>query len=236
MKLCILALGRLGKKVYQLTSEKSFGTYTHEEKKGYDCLRFDINQQDIPHRFFDATHIFFNLPPSKIESFENFASLFYKLKDKHWIFISSTSVYGQSGELHEDHIAIPKTENGKFLKKCEELILENDRNIVIRPAGLYDETNHPGQYLAGRENISGGDQPINLISRDEVAQLTLDCVQAGFKGILNAVNTHHPLKESYYQEYCRRHGLDLPHFISEGEPGKTVITKYEQYKIDTQLP
>jgi nucleoside-diphosphate-sugar epimerase len=58
----------------------------------------------------------------------------------HWIFVSSTSVYGQSqGEwVDEDSIAQPDNVTSQFIRQAEQKLTDLDSgNIVVRFSGIY---------------------------------------------------------------------------------------------------
>ena len=58
----------------------------------------------------------------------------------HWIFVSSTSVYGQSeGEwVDEDSIAKPENATSQLIRQAELKLMERDaENIVVRFSGIY---------------------------------------------------------------------------------------------------
>ncbi|OYV19653.1 MAG: ketopantoate reductase ApbA/PanE domain-containing protein [Methylococcaceae bacterium NSM2-1] len=58
----------------------------------------------------------------------------------HWIFVSSTSVYGQSqGDwVDEDSIAQPENATSKLIRQAEQKLIELDKgNIVVRFSGIY---------------------------------------------------------------------------------------------------
>ena len=58
----------------------------------------------------------------------------------HWISVSSTSVYGQSGGewVDEDSLTEPKKYNGQLQLLSEQSVLaENKSNLVVRFAGIY---------------------------------------------------------------------------------------------------
>ena len=58
----------------------------------------------------------------------------------HWIFVSSTSVYGQSqGEwVDEDSIAQPENATSQLIRQAEQKLMDLDPdNIVVRFSGIY---------------------------------------------------------------------------------------------------
>ncbi len=76
------------------------GSYAHEPKGLEGEFRYDFNRDPFPEQLQNCDLIIFNLPPSKIESFDVFES-FVKKTSCRFIFVSSTSVYGQNGEVDE---------------------------------------------------------------------------------------------------------------------------------------
>ncbi len=58
----------------------------------------------------------------------------------HWIFVSSTSVYGQSqGEwVDEDSVAQPDNATSQLIRQAEQKLMDSDsNNIVVRFSGIY---------------------------------------------------------------------------------------------------
>ena len=58
----------------------------------------------------------------------------------HWIFVSSTSVYGQSEDewVDEDSIAQPENATSQLIRQAELKLMERDtENIVVRFSGIY---------------------------------------------------------------------------------------------------
>ncbi len=58
----------------------------------------------------------------------------------HWIFVSSTSVYGQSqGEwVDEDSVAQPDNATSQLIRQAEQKLMDSDPdNIVVRFSGIY---------------------------------------------------------------------------------------------------
>lgn len=67
-------------------------------------------------------------------------NLIAKFANRPWIFVSSTSVYGQAkGEwVDEESLAQPDNSNSKLIRQAEEkLIALNPDNIVVRFSGIY---------------------------------------------------------------------------------------------------
>ena len=92
----------------------------------------------------------------------------------HWIFVSSTSVYGQSeGEwVDEDSIAQPVNATSQLIRQAELKLMERDaENIVVRFSGIYG----PGrEYLLRMASKAPIIQQIPPYYTNRIHQL--DCV------------------------------------------------------------
>lgn len=238
-KIAIISLGRLGKVLYKELIElghQVVGTYHSKPKNIPGEIPYDYTLDTLPVEILNSDIIIFNLTPSTIGTKEKFSRFLDQIPDKKLIFVSSTSVYGMQGDIDEDSPLVPDTSSGKFLKDCEQIILDhNNLSQIIRPAGLYSESMHPGDYLSGRDLPYDGMAVVNLISISEVSQLILKLMRTDIR-VLNAVNTHHPNKKEYYTDYCKRKGLALPIFGSESKGDKKVLSKYHDFIISSELP
>ncbi len=142
------------------------------------------------------------------------------------IYVSSTAVYGDGqGVVDESTRPEPDTAAGKQLLEAEDLLLSRSQRatLVVRFGGLIGGDRHPVRYLAGREELRGGSDPVNLIHRDDclrVLRTALD--QPQWTGVVNAVHPSHPTKEAYYEQAARKLGLPAPRYRSEDPSGKTI--------------
>lgn len=147
------------------------------------------------------------------------------------IFVSSTSVYGDSFpivKISEETKPNPDAESGKQLAIVEELLQSNSKfkTTILRFGGLLGENRHPIHFLAGRTNLENPDAPINLIHQEDcigIIKAILKQVQHDNWGeIYNAVAPQHPTRKEYYQQKAIEFGLDLPHFNTEISFGKLI--------------
>lgn len=150
-----------------------------------------------------------------------------KAKVSQVIFISSTSVYGdEQGDVTEKEIPKPTTEAGKQLFQVEQLYFNTPEieTTVIRFGGLVGGTRQPVKYLAGRKELNGGNDPVNLIHRDDCLRIITEIIkQNAYSHILNGVHPAHPKKELYYSAKAKELDLETPHFAKTEEPaGKQV--------------
>ena len=159
------------------------------------------------------------------------------------IFVSSTSVYGDSfpiQEITEETTPNPDTESGKQLVIAETLLQSNEhfKTTVIRFGGLLGDDRHPINFLAGRTNVENPEAPVNMIQREDcigIIEEILKQVQHDnweWNQTFNAVAPQHPTRKSYYHKKAEILNLPLPTFAEGSESkGKIISSK----KVETIL-
>jgi nucleoside-diphosphate-sugar epimerase len=217
--------------VIELTEEKSVGNFKQFLK--------------------DASFLVIDIPPKlRNVSNEETNSFVTKIKNclpfienssvSRVVFISSTSVYGDSENYFkittEESLLNPENESGKQLVIVENLLLANThfKTTIIRFGGLLGPNRNPVAYLAGKQNVSNPDAPINLIHQDDcieiIYQILIDNNPENC--IFNCVAPFHPSRKKYYQEQARAANLEIPEFdYSKNSVGKIIDSK----KLQTQL-
>jgi len=147
------------------------------------------------------------------------------------IFVSSTAVYGNAeGEVSESSPLEPVTESGKQLVECENLFTNEKgfKTTIIRFGGLIGPDRHPVTTLSGKEQLSNGNHPINLIHRKDCTHMILTILEQSYWGeVFNGVYPHHPKKQVYYFEEAQKRGLPTPSYETETvqKKGKIVLSK-----------
>lgn len=147
---------------------------------------------------------------------------------KRIIFTSSTSVYGEGdGVVREGSALEPVTASGKVLKELENWLhgLPNTSVDVLRLAGLVGGDRHPGRFMAGKTQVKGGQQGVNLVHQDDVISaiiLLLSLPKGGHT--FNLCAPVHPVKAEFYPALARQMGLEPPTFAepASAEKGKIV--------------
>lgn len=105
--------------------------------------------------------------------------------------------------------------------------------VILRLCGLYGEDRHPAKYMAGRNDISDGDAPVNLVHRDDVIQVTQKIITENIHGeIFNVCSGSHPSRTETYTVIAERLGLKKPTFAEGGADGKTVSSKKLKDRFD----
>ena len=159
------------------------------------------------------------------------------------IFVSSTSVYGDSFpivEITEETKPNPDTESGKQLVIAETLLQSNSyfKTTVIRFGGLLGDDRHPIKFLAGKTNVENPDAPVNMIQREDcigIIEEILKQVQSDnweWNETFNAVAPQHPTRKEYYHKKAEILNLPFPTFAENPKSiGKIISNK----KVETVL-
>ena len=139
--------------------------------------------------------------------------------DSHFIFVSSSSVYGQrdGSIVDENSITEPLSVTSKLLLEAESITSDSGGSIA-RLAGIYG----PGRsyllkrYIEGSaqidENGSESDgRWINQIHRDDAASALAHMVESsGMNGIYNVCDDMPMLQRACYEEFDRRFKNGIP--------------------------
>lgn len=177
-----------------------------------------LSYPDLPSdELLKADIVILNIPPfpEELQWFES-----WNWSEKPWlIFISSTS----GSLIHQ-----------------EEWVKNTFHNwTILRFGGLYGKQRHPGKILSGRQNLQGRHWPVNLLHLSDAIGFTKKVIELKLRhSIFPVLSADHPSREMYYQEYCQRHNLPLPHFDQSDQSQKEPISNQESevyYKFQSLL-
>ncbi len=145
------------------------------------------------------------------------------------IFVSSTSVYPlQNRFVDETESIAPRTLTGQALFEAEYALLQ-DKDLyctIIRFAGLCGPDREPGKLLAGRHNVRGGENPVNLIHQQDAIDILITLINHQPWGeIFNGCAPMHPKKTDLYPKAAKNLGLDPPTFDTTTSRYKLVSTE-----------
>lgn len=147
------------------------------------------------------------------------------------LFVSSTSVYGAAeGEVTEDTPPMPVTESGRQLLEAEK-IFQNDKSLqtaIIRFGGLIGPDRHPVTMLSGKEGLTNGNDPVNLIHLYDCIHLIKTVIENNWwNQIFNGVYPDHPLKRDYYSHIADKNSLSRPQYLPSefNKIGKIIISR-----------
>lgn len=245
----ILGCGWLGFPLAKKLIEKGYnviGTTTSSSKlqllQNEDITPFEINISetgitgDIVGFLSHIETLIINVPPklrgNHAESFLDKMKFLNTEIEKsgvsHVLFVSSTAVYGNAeGEVTESSPIMPVTESGKQLAESEKLFQNQERlkTTIIRFGGLISPDRHPVTILSGKQNLTNGNHPINLIHLNDCIHMILTILEQAYWGeLFNGVYPHHPKKQVYYFEEAQKRGLRTPSYKTDSfeKNGKIV--------------
>lgn len=186
---------------------------------------------------FNVDCLVLNLPPGRRNPnvFRDYplaiAQIVDAFKDltgiKRIIFVSSTSVYGESFDIIDENTpAIPSTDSGKALLLAEKIVVEcNINSIILRFGGLAGPGRHPGKFLAGKTGLSSGVQPVNFLHLQDAIGVIRYFAKNDFgQELYNVVAPLHPRKDDFYKLMSAKAGLTEPSFDSTGTSYKREIS------------
>ena len=184
--------------------------------------------------FFDVDQLIINIPPGRrkpnvVQSHPIQIRLLVEQakshKIKHIIFVSSTGVYKDTRQLiNEEGPCIPTRSSGQALLRAESVIRASGiKWTIIRLAGLVGEERQPGKWFAGKMDVPFGDNPVNMIHRDDcIAAIASIVNNVPTNDIYNLCSGEHPLKRDFYKAQAIKSGEEPPQFNEGIGPHKIV--------------
>lgn len=149
-----------------------------------------------------------------------------------WVYVSSTSVYGQSaGEwVDEESACEPASEGGRVCLEAEQLMRNVGgihKCVILRLSGIYG----PGRLIARLDGLRSGtpvsgdpEAWLNLIHVDDAARIASVCAERGGGNRTFLVSDDRPVtRRAYYTRLAELAGAPVPEFTGEdAERGRTV--------------
>ena len=153
-----------------------------------------------------------------------------------WVlYTSSTGVYPKRGGAVAETDAAESPDalrdGGAAVLAAEQALraASGVETTVLRLAGLYGPGRPPGRFLAGRTDLPGGHDPVNLVHRDDIVAAVQRLVALApdepvlRRETFNLCADEHPTREDFYPAAAQALGLEPPTFAAEsGPPGHVV--------------
>jgi nucleoside-diphosphate-sugar epimerase len=243
----ILGCGWLGLPLAFHLKEKGYavkGSKTTDEgvqllqEKGIDAYRIallpEIYAEHVS-EFLNSEILIVNFPPKRREDIESFypeqiQSLINAISGsvvKKVLFVSTTAIYQNlNKEVTEEDETTPEKSSGKAVLKAEQLLQASSQfqTTILRFGGLIGYDRNPGRFLAGKENVSNGQAPVNLIHRDDCISIIAQIVSQNVWGeTFNACADEHPTREEFYTQMALKTGLIPPKFADDKSCSFKVI-------------
>jgi nucleoside-diphosphate-sugar epimerase len=205
-------------------STTSFSKLNSLVSKGIHAFIYSAeNEFTIDDRAKDSEIVIVNFPPSKSDDYakqvEELLNQFSA--DTKVIFTSSTSVYeevdaivDEKGRVNEDHP----------VRLAEKIVLSSNRHYcILRLSGLIGSGRHPIHFLQGRENLNGGNVPVNLVHlKDVIEAIGAIITRNKWSCIYNVSYPSHPNKKVYYPMMAELFGLKAPIYMEDNTKGKEI--------------
>ena len=233
MKITVIGCGWLGLPLSENLISKGYSVYGSTTSfaklgslvsKGIHAFIYSAeNQFKLDANAKDSEIVIVNFPPSNSANYakqvEDLLQQFSK--DTKVIFTSSTGVYedvdsivDEKGRVNEQHP----------VRMAEKIVLSSMRPYcILRLSGLIGAGRHPIHFLQGRENLSGGDVPVNLVHLNDVIE-AIGAIIARNKWlcIYNVSYPSHPAKKVYYPMIAELIGLKPPIYRDDKTKGKEI--------------
>jgi len=233
VKISILGCGWLGKPLAISLIKQGFavkGSTTSEVKlsefQELGITPFLISLDYLTHNipaFLDSEILIVALPSKDIEGFKNVICHIEKSAVKKVIFISSTSVYGNSEEV--------VTETSETLPSALttiEMLFKNSSHFettIIRFAGLFGYNRKPGNFFKDGRKIPNPEGFVNMIHQDDCIQLIEKIIEKNaWNQIFNGCADTHPTRKEFYTKCTLDIGLKSPEFEEVGQISQKVIS------------
>jgi len=206
------------------------------ERDGILSTRVLLNENEAivdDFQFFNCDVLIISIPPRRIEGIEHIFSaqiaqlipLILKYKISKVLFISSTSVYPESGMTAREEVELsPDKESGKALLLAE-YILNKEKDFKttnLRFGGLIGADRNPARFLI-KSARPVANIPVNLIHQEDCIGIISAIIEQDLWGeTLNACCPEHPLKKDFYGKAAHLYGLPEPLISEEKESYKIV--------------
>lgn len=244
MKISVIGCGWLGLPLAEFLVKKGYivkGSTTSMSKleiiksKGIQPFLIDLNVLvHTPNMavevadFFKSDMLFINIPPGRrnpnvgIDYPKWMTFLAKKCAEnniKKVIFVSSTGVYPNTNQtVTEATNPGPQTNSQKAIVTAEQLFIQNKNfeTTVLRPSGLVGGNRNPGRWFAGKQQVSGGNIPVNLVHLEDCIGVAFAVIEQNVFGeIINICADEHPLKGEIYPALAEKYGFEKPTFIMD---------------------
>jgi nucleoside-diphosphate-sugar epimerase len=132
------------------------------------------------------------------------------------IYISSTSVYKNANRVVAETDVIEEADaENKVLFRAEKYIQSSEikDKIILRLGGLTGYERMLARFFAGKSELAGGNEPVNLVHRDDVISVIFFLLEKKSESVvLNVCSPQHPTRRDFYTQLCERFDLASPTF------------------------
>ena len=208
-------------------------------------LNKNLSQKEVEKidNFFKTDILYINIPPGRrnpnvLDDYPKWIDFLAKkcveFSIKKVIFVSSTGVYpNTNGIVTEATAPEPTTDSQKAIVKAEQLLQANPhfKTTILRPAGLVGNNRIAGRWFAGKQNVKGGNTPVNLVHLEDCIGVSYAIIEQDIFGkVFNICADKHPVKGVFYPFQAIKHGFEPPTFIMEQADDFKIISNEQSKK------
>lgn len=229
MNITIIGSGWLALPLAQSLSEQGHKlcvTCTSEDKhdqlltQGFNTIVYRIGEE-IPKEMLPADVIIMANTCKDITAYQTMVKHWPKLFKPQIIFTSTTGVYREDGQDHDEQSSSMNAEHPTYL--IEQVLKPLNANI-IRLSGLVGPKRHPGKFFRKSLSVRNPKNHVNLVHLDDAIGLISAVVkQQLIRQVFNACANNHPTKGKFYSHMAKQLDDTILETTQEtSSPGKTI--------------
>ncbi len=178
---------------------------------GFNVIKYNLGQAINNHNaFFSRDLVIIATTCKQPHHFVGISEKLNKLT-KHLIYISSTSVYQNNGEIHDE--GSKNLDQESPILEIEHTIQQHPSATIVRFAGLVGPQRHPGRFFQQGRKVKSPAAPVNLIHLDDCIGIIHTIIdQHAWNQIFNGCADNHPAKFVYYTQMASQLDFQLPEF------------------------
>lgn len=230
-KIALIGVGHLGKPLARKLTEEGYDVV------GTTSREYDLTQDDVPEKLKHCEVVIYDVPPlSDTLAVERCFKQFRR--DQHFIYISSTSIFGPNAGTIDESYAPP--ENSPYapvvltLEKMAKSLFPN--LCLLRFGGLYGNTEsanrHPVTFLAGKTHLKTGSEFLHLVHVEDCIEAIMAVLEENFFPCeLNIVSDLRITKKEYYTFMAKKLGLLMPDYDDVNLSNPTKISNEKSKEL-----
>lgn len=261
MRVAIIGGGWLGLPLAKKLSQSGHQVVaTKRSEKGVQSLlevevsavQFNLGDSlDSPHLtdVFNAQLLIINIPPGRkslqpdvfLQDMLNLINTAKQRGIEKLIFISTTSVYGESSKTVFEYTKVaPQTVSAKLHVTLEQHIrdLFKQHSVILRLAGLVSQDRHPARSLSAKKDIENGQKVVNLVHREDVISAIEKIITNDkFGHTYHLSSSEHPSRQQYYTDAATALELPAPEFApsTSKDKGKVINCEFTLRELELNL-
>lgn len=190
----------------------------------------DISKNEKFTDFLTANVLVILITNKNSTDFKRLITQIEKSSVQNVIFISSTSVYGNSNDLVTETSPVKNTP----LAEIENLFRANTNfnTTIVRFGGLFGYDRKPGKYIKPDKQIENPEGFINLIHQDDcIAIIEKIITNNCYNETLNASADSHPTRKAFYTKEVLKLRKEAPIFNKQSATEYKIVSNEKLKRI-----